>query len=412
MATEQNPEVRRPQTLNTPAAGAGSSPAPTGHGIPGTESLHLNDRRPSGIRPLPPLPPGKDVSFKDFGILNAGAQSNATLFTSVVVNTTIVILLCLIGAAAKKVHDKHVLLTSLTEPIPVKKQEAEKPKPKPKVPEPPKIEPPKIEQPKLEMPKIQQVKVDMPKPPTPQVHMDVKLPVLAAAPLKVNAPPAPRVIANLNPQAAAVPNNDRHPSPVMVGTLNNPLKVDPNSRTTTKINMGNQGVPGMPAGNTGHGPRSLVGTMGSGAPNGYDVNGKSRAAVAVQGLTTGVPGGQGHARTATAVAIAPMVAAPQVAQVQRPAGGESKPISVTSKPAAHCTDDAKKNHIEGQVSVSAMFSTRGTVQVLGIVRPLGHGLDQEAENVVRGIQFKPSTVGGQPVDQKTVINVNFACSPQ
>jgi TonB family protein len=152
--------------------------------------------------------------------------------------------------------------------------------------------------------------------------------------------------------------------------------------------------------------------MGSGAPNGYDVNGKSRAAVAVQGLTTGVPGGQGHARTATAVAIAPMVAAPQVAQVQRPAGGESKPISVTSKPAAHCTDDAKKNHIEGQVSVSAMFSTRGTVQVLGIVRPLGHGLDQEAENVVRGIQFKPSTVGGQPVDQKTVINVNFACSPQ
>jgi TonB family protein len=332
------------------------------------------------------------------------------MVTSSVVNVTVLILLCLIGAAAKKVHDKHVLLATLTEPIPVKKAE-EKPKPKPKVPEPPKIEPPKIEQPKLEMPKIQQVKLDMPKPPTPQVHMDVKLPVLAAAPLKVNAPPAPRVIANLNPHAAAVPNNDRHPSPVMVGTLNNPLKVDPNSRTTTKINMGNQGVPGMPAGNTGHGPRSLVGTMGSGAPNGYDVNGKSRAAVAVQGLTTGVPGGQGHARTTTAVAIAPMVTQ-QAAQVQHQPVGETKPISVTSKPVARCTDDAKKNHIEGQVSVSALFSAHGTVQILGIVRGLGHGLDQEAEAVVRGIQFKPSTVGGQPIDQKTVINVMFACSPQ
>ena len=409
MATEQNPQVRRPQTIETPGNSTpGTMPVAQGHGIPGTEGLHLNDRRPSGIRPLPPLPPGKDVSFAHFGVLNAGEQSKATLFTSGVVNVTLAVLICLIGAAAKKVHDKHVLLTSLTEPIPVKKEE-EKPKPKPKVPTPPKIDPPKIEQPKIEMPKIQQVKVDMPKPPTPQVHMDVKLPILAAAPLKVNAPAAPKLLNNLT-RAASVKNNDAHPSPVMVGTLNNPMKVDPNSRTTSKINMGNQGVPGMPSGNTGHGPVSLVNSMGSGAPNG-SVNGRAHAATSIAGLSTGVPGGQGHAKTTTAVAIAPMVAA-AAPQQQRPSSGVRKELTVTSKPVARCTDDAKRAHIEGQVSVSANFTARGTVQILGIIRGLGHGLDQEAEAVVQGIQFHPATVDGQPIDQKSGINVTFACSPQ
>ncbi|HEY0307902.1 MAG TPA: TonB family protein [Acidobacteriaceae bacterium] len=413
--TERNPEVRRPQTLETPGVSTGSSPSVTradsgNHGIPGTESLHLNDRRPSGIRPLPTLPPGKDVSFTHFGILNAGEQSKATLFTSTAVNVVIAILICIIGAAAKKVHDQHVLLTTLTEPIPIKKQE-DKPKPKPKIPEPPKVEMPKIEQPKLEMPKIQQVKVEMPKPPTPQIHMEVPLPVLAAAPRKVNAPAAPKLLNNLT-QAAAVPNNDRHPSPVMVGTLNNPLKVDPNSRTTSKINMGNQGVPGMPAGNTGHGPVSLTGTMGSGAPNG-SVNGRAHAATSIAGLSTGVPGGQGHARTTSAVNIAPMVSTPQATQAQRAAAsGVRKELAVTSKPAARCTEDAKRNHIEGVVSVKANFLGRGGVQILGVVRSLGHGLDQEAQSVVQGIQFHPATVDGQPTDLTTVINVTFACSPQ
>jgi len=412
MATERIPEVRRPQTLDTPVTEAGPASgvtlADTGHGIAGTELLHLNDRRPSGIKPLPHLPPGKDVTFKDFGILNAGAQSKTTLFTSTVVNITVAILICLIGAAAKKVHDQHVLLTTLTEPIPLKKQEEQKTKPKPPLPKLP--PPPKIEQPKLEMPKIEQVKVEMPKPPTPQVHMAVQLPVMAAAPLRVNAPAAPKLLHNLT-QAASVPNNDRHPSPVMVGTLNNPLKVNPNSRTTLKINMGNQGVPGMPSGNTGHGPVSLKGSMGSGAPNG-SVNGRAHATTSIAGLSTGVPGGQGHARTTSAVAIAPMMSAPQAAQVQRASAGVRKEISVTRKPEARCTEDAKKNHIEGVVSVKANFLARGSVQVLGIAHSLGHGLDQEAEAVVQGIQFHPATVDGKATDQSTVINVTFACSAQ
>jgi len=270
-----------------------------------------------------------------------------------------------------------------------------------------------IQQPKLEMPKIQQVKLDQPKPPTPQVHMAVQVPILAAAPMKVNAPPAPKLLANLTPHAAAVPNNDAHPTPVMVGTLNNPMKVNPNSRTTIAVNMGNQGVPGMPSGNTGHGPKSLVGTMGSGAPNGYDVNGRARSAVAIKGIAGGVPGGTGTGRGTSAVSIGPLVSNSPVQQ-QRTAAplGAVKPLKVTSKLAPACTEDAKRAHIEGQVILNVNFSAGGAVQVLGVARGLGHGLDQAAESAAQQMHFEPQTVDGRPVDVREAIAASFSCSAQ
>jgi len=414
--SEQNPQVRRPQTLNSqeqgpatpqngPASGQQGGPP---SGMRGAAATYGLNNRPSGIRPLPVLPPAPSVQFAHFGLLNAGEQSKGTLFTAGAVNVTLAIIICLLGAAAKKVHDQHVLLTHLDEPIPVKKQEEEKPKPKPPVP---KIEPPKpIELPKIEPPKIQVVKLDMPKPPTPVVKMAVPVPILAAAPLKVNAPAAPKLLNNLT-KAASVANNDAHPTPVMMGTMNNPLKTNPNSRTTMTINMGSQGVPGMAAGNTGHGPKSLTGSMGSGAPNGYSTNGTAHAAVAIKGIAGGQPGGTGTGRSVSAVNIAPMV----VQQQRQPAvvsTGVVKPLKLTGKLNPACTQDAKNAHIEGQVILNVNFAANGTVQVLGVARGLGHGLDQSAEAAAQQMRFEPETLDGRPVDKKEAIGATFACAPQ
>jgi TonB family protein len=408
--SEQNPQVRRPQTLETDekAAPAGNTtvggpPSGPKSGVRGAAATYGLNSRPSGIRPLPELPPGPDVSFKNFGLLNAGEQSKSTLFTASAINVTAAIIICLLSLAAKKVHDQHVLLTSLTEPIPLKKQE-EKPKPKP--PEPKIPPPPKIEEPKIELPKIQVVKLDMPKPPTPVVQMKVPVPVLAAAPLKVNAPAAPRLLANLT-QAASVKNNDAHPSAVALGSMNNPMQLNRNSNTVSHINLGNQGMAGMPSSNSGHGPVSLTNSMGSGAPNG-SVGGKAHAAVSIAGLTHGVPGGQGTARTTSAVNIAPMVVQQQQRQVV-PTGGVTKPPVITGKAAPACTQDAKNAHIEGQVALSVNFTAGGGIQVLGVTRGLGHGLDQSAMAAAQSIRFSPATTDGRAVDFRTVILETFAC---
>jgi TonB family protein len=407
--SEQNPQVRRPQTLDTPERSSSASNGSAGgppSGVRGAAATYGLNNRPSGIRPLPELPPGPDVSFKTFGLLNTGAQSKSTLFTSVTVNITTAIILCLLSLAAKKVHDKRVLLTTLTEPIPIKKQE-EKPKPKP--PEPKIPPPPPIEQPKIELPKIQQVKLDMPKPVTPVVKMVTPVPVLAAAPLKVNAPAAPKLLNNLT-QAASVKNNDAHPSAVALGSVNNPMQLNPNSRSVSHVNLGNQGMPGMSASNTGHGPVSLTNNFGSGAPNG-SIGGKAHAPTSIAGLSTGVPGGQGTARTTTAVNIAPITVQQQQRQVAVSSGITKNP-TITSKPTAHCTDDANKAHIEGQVAVSVDFLASGGVRVLGVTRGLGHGLDEAAKEVAQGMRFSPATTDGHAVDFKTIVLVNFACSPQ
>src|SRR6185437_5452319 len=93
-----------------------------------------------------PNPP--NMQFAHFGVLNDGSQSKASLFTSITVNIVIAVVVCILGAAAKKQMD-HMRLTHLTEPIPLKKTEPEPVKPKviPKpLPKPPvlKVEAPKI----------------------------------------------------------------------------------------------------------------------------------------------------------------------------------------------------------------------------------------------------------------------------
>src|SRR4051794_3183175 len=108
------------------------------------------------------------MQFAHFGVLHDGNQSKASLFTSITLNIIIAIVVCIVGAAAKKTMDNHHKLTELSiAPLP-KQVEPIKPKviPKPLPPVPVvKVEPPKIKMPELkapEPPKIPEIKMAQP----------------------------------------------------------------------------------------------------------------------------------------------------------------------------------------------------------------------------------------------------------
>ena len=151
------------------------------------------------LRTENPAPPS--MQFAHFGVLNDGSQSKASLFTSISLNILIAIVVCILGAAAKKAVE-HQRLTQLVEPIPIKKVEPEPIKPKIKpLPTPPvvKVEPPKIKLPDVKLP-------DIPKP--PEIKMTQPVPVVMPAPPKlVQPPPAPRVVNLAQAQPATVMNN-------------------------------------------------------------------------------------------------------------------------------------------------------------------------------------------------------------
>jgi len=59
------------------------------------------------------------------------------------------------------------------------------------------------------------------------------------------------------------------------------------------------------------------------------------------------------------------------------------------------------------VVLRVTFLASGQVVIQGVVKGLGHGLDEEARKVASQIRFRPATRGGQPVDLTTTITISF-----
>lgn len=350
-------------------------------------------------------PAPHNTQFSHFGILNDGSQSRGSLFTSITVNVILAIIVCIIGAAAKKTIDTQHKLTELSiMPLP-KKIEPVRPKvvpPKP-LPKPPvvKVEPPKIKVPEIKAPEI-------PKP----VRMAQPAPVVLPAPPKlVQPPPAPKVVNLARAQAASVVNNTPHPTPVALGQANNPIAPS-NRPATSAINLGQRGLPGMPASNSGTGPAATAVHLGSGSPGSQNMNGRDNAANGVRGVKLGVPGGTGPmnapGRVAGPVNLG-QVAPPPMPKPTAPAAPAARNApKVLYKPRPEYTAEAIKLHIEGTVSVRVRVSSSGAVQVLGVTSDLGHGLGDSAVRAVQATRFQPATdASGRPADWEGVVNVAF-----
>ncbi len=362
---------------------------------------------PKPLRSEDPNP--KDMQFTHFGVLNAGAQSKASLFTSITINVLLGLICLIIGAATKKVVDNRNKEISYVVPLPVKPPP---PPPPVKMPPPPKIEPPKIE-PKIEPPKIKLPDVPIPEPPKPIAVVAPKpVPVVTMAQPKIQvAAAAPKPVAvNMAAKSASVVNNDPHPTAVALGHPDSPVPFQKSGPAVAPVNM-NRGFSGMPPENSGGGPRATAVNIGNGSPGGkiggtspVPVTGVKLGCVGCTGVTPGNGTGNQPRQVALVTTPVPPVAT-TTAIVKAPA---SHPPQVLYKPKPAYTAEATSLHIEGTVTVKIHVSAGGAVTVVGVVAGLGHGLDQSAIAAAQGIRFKPATdAAGNPVDWEGPVNIIF-----
>jgi protein TonB len=352
-------------------------------------------------------PEPQNLQFTHFGVLHDGSQSKASLFTSIAINVVIAIVIIIIGAVVRQTVVPPQKVTTLVEPIPVKPPP---PLPTPKIIPKPLPKPPVL---KVEPPKIKVPEVKLPEPKIPTVKMEHPVPVVVPAPPKrVQPPPAPRVVNLAQARPAAVVNNSPHPTAVALGRPDNPIAPS-NRPAVSAINLGQRGLAGMPASNSGTGPAAKAVTLGSGSAGSQNMNGRDNAANAVHGVHLGVDNSTGPMNSHSRAAAGPVNLGQAVAPPVRESSGPSYARAASApkvlyKPRPQYTAEAIQLHIEGTVSVRLRVSSSGAVQVLGVTRDLGHGLGESAIHAIEGTRFSPATdASGRPVDWEGVVNVAF-----
>ena len=85
-------------------------------------------------------------------------------------------------------------------------------------------------------------------------------------------------------------------------------------------------------------------------------------------------------------------------------------VAIQSKPAPVYTEEARRLRVEGDVVVQVVFTAAGEIRIVGVVKGLGHGLDEAAVAATRQIRFIPARRDGQLIDYPATIHVVFALS--
>jgi TonB family protein len=277
------------------------------------------------------------------------------------------------------------------------------------------LEPPKIEEPKIEPPPVV-AKVEPPPPiPTP-------------------APPEPK------PQPPKVETGKFDtPTPVEAapkpsGNPNKPIETGLFSGSSAKptvkakvseVQTGGFGDPnGVPVGKqTNDHPTLTVAKVGSfdlpqgdGYGNGSGGSKGIRGVVASAGFGNGVAGpgngDHGGVRGGSVKAsgfgeMTPTSDAPRHAEAKAVAPAALTPVEILEKPKPQYTSEARQMKIEGEVLLKVVFRSSGEVEVVGVERGLGHGLDESAMAAARKIRFKPAQRQGQPVDYNATVHIMF-----
>lgn len=89
-----------------------------------------------------------------------------------------------------------------------------------------------------------------------------------------------------------------------------------------------------------------------------------------------------------------------------------QPVEIFSKPTPSYTEEARHLGIQGEVALSVIFEASGSIRVLGVVKSLGHGLDQAAQQAAALIRFKPALRDGKPADFPATLRIEFRLADQ
>jgi TonB family protein len=273
-------------------------------------------------------------------------------------------------------------------------------KPTPQPPKPEVVETPKLnpQQPhifvtqKVTQPKIQKVEAKAPE----------LAPVLEAANIdtKSNQPKRPRddvKLNNLNTGSAAPATVVAPLNKVQTGGFGDPTGIpgegDPKKATT----INRKGSPALPGG-PGYG-------NGTGGDKGI------RGTVASTGFGNGVanpPQGGGRKGSVQSTGFAnESVVSDAPRKKAEAANTGTGSVTILDKPRPEYTAEGRNLKLEGDVVLDLVFLANGTVHVNGVVRGLGHGLDEAAIRAAQQIKFKPAQQNNQPVDFPARVRIEF-----
>lgn len=308
---------------------------------------------------------------------------------------TVLVFLGLIRPAAILPKHQYVYI-SLAPPVPVNHEPQRIPPkllaaPKPRPIERPvvaKMEPPKVELP-VRKPDMPEVKPLAPKPAP-------SFPTVATE--RPSPRPSPQVkTGNFSTGSSATPTAVLDARKVQTGGFGDPNGVPAGNNTSGRVNIATLGSFDLP--------------QGSGYGNGIGGSKGARAIVTSAGFGNGVANGTGgggtRGGTVKQAGFANSEPVKLVAKREETPKGDTLPVQILSKPKPSYTADARSAGVEGEVLLEVVFSASGRLQVVRVVRGLGHGLDESAVRAAEQIRYKPATRGGAPVDSTATLHIVF-----
>ncbi|MDP9160101.1 MAG: energy transducer TonB [Acidobacteriota bacterium] len=234
-------------------------------------------------------------------------------------------------------------------------------------------------------------------PVTPKIEMAAR-----EIPLQPDTPVIPKQLIKTNvfstgssaPKTAALP-----PEKVQTGGFGDPNGVPAHGESGKAANIAELGSYDLP--------------QGSGKGNGTAGQHGVAAVVASAGFGSGVapvdrtggPAARGAVR-AGGFGDAEAAAAPQP-HTNAASTATVFAAEILSKPTPVYTEEARKLRIEGEVLLEVVFEGSGRLRVVRLVRGLGHGLDEAAEQAAKDIRFKPAVRDGRPADSMGVLHIRF-----
>jgi TonB family protein len=83
-----------------------------------------------------------------------------------------------------------------------------------------------------------------------------------------------------------------------------------------------------------------------------------------------------------------------------------RPILLNSEQPRY-TEEARALKVQGAVSMGLLVTENGDVDSVMVLRGLGHGLDERAEEVARKLKFSPATRSDKPMQYWIKLSVEF-----
>lgn len=191
---------------------------------------------------------------------------------------------------------------------------------------------------------------------------------------------APKVVAtNLFSTGTSLMATTRRPAnQVQTGGFGDPFGVPAKGTPERASNINAYGSPGLPPG-----PGQGAGTGGAKGVAGVPVSAGFGRGVAVPPAGSGPA--RGDIRKAGFGDARPPAEEPKPRQLAE--APKLTPVEVLFKPKPAYTEEGRKLKIEGAVELEVVFTATGKVQVVRVIRGLGHGLDEAAMRAAEQIRF-------------------------